>query len=487
METFGDPKDAQSRDCGEVTAKCLALALLIAGVVPSGETVWARPAEHIELLTEAQAENIAYRAYVWGMPLVEAALIRARFTQGQGAADEATPINAFKHRRTLSGPEMRVGVGPNNDTIYSSAWLDLANGPLILTSPDFGNRYYTFSINQADSSSEQSLGQRTHGGQLPPLFVHGPNWRGPVPKGMVDVPSSTRYVNVAGRVLVRSPREYHEVHSLQDKLAVIRWADWRKGSRTPALPVGQRELTQGPDGTPPELVFLHRLGSVLQDWIVRPEDKAMILEIKRIAITPAHGFDPGDLGGKQLSALARGVARSREDVRLASLRLGVERNGWTTNYLGPRFGSDYLLRAAVAKDQIFVAVPEEAVYPIGRVDAEGRKLDGEYRYRIRFAPGQVPPVDAFWSITAYDDAGFMIPNAANRYSVGDRTHGMVKDADGSVTIEISAAAPADGRQGNWLPVTADAPFYLMMRLYRPRGTVLDQTWVPPAIERVEPQ
>ncbi|MCY1669666.1 DUF1214 domain-containing protein [Novosphingobium sp. SL115] len=437
-------------------------------------------------MNEAAIEEAAYRGYVWGMPLVEAALIRKRFTQGQSAKDTDTPINAFKHRRMLSGPEMRAGVGPNNYTIYSSAWLDLADGPLIVTAPDFGNRYYAFSINLADSSSDQSLGQRTHGGQLPPLFVHGPGWRGPIPRGMVDVPVSTRYVGVAGRILVRSPAEYPEVHALQDRLAVVRWADWRKGKRIAASATPQRELAQGSVGTPPDLAFFHQLGAILQDWIVRPQDKAAIAALEPLGISRKSGFQPNGLSAGQLSALARGYARAKEDVRLASLRLGVERNGWTTNDLGPRFGSDNMLRAAVAKDQIFVAVPEEAIYPIARVDAAGCKLDGSHRYRIRFAAGELPPVDAFWSITAYDDTGFMIANNANRYSVGDRTGGLVMDRDGSVTIELAATPPPPERaSANWLPVAADAPFYLMMRLYRPQPSVLDRTWVPPAIERID--
>lgn len=437
-----------------------------------------------EAADAAAVEALARRAYIWGMPLVEAARIRERFTVQQGAGDvPPTPMNQFKHRRKLAGPEMRVGVGPNNDTIYSLAWVDLADGPLVVTAPDFGSRYYTFSINFADSSAEQSLGQRTHGGQLPPLFVHGPGYRGATPVGMVDVPSPTRYVNIAGRFLVRSAEEYAEVNALQDQLAIFRWSDWRVGRKVPAPESIARPLSRGPEGAPPALAFFHELGAVLQDWVVRPEERAIVNDLRRIGITARSGFRSEELTAARRAALVRGFEKAREDVRAASLHLGVERNGWTINYRGPRFGQDYLLRAAVAKDQIFVAVPEEAVYPIGRVDAQGQRLDGSHRYRIRFAPDALPPVDAFWSITAYDDTGFMIPNAIARYSVGDRTADLVKDADGGITIELSATPPASGG-GNWLPVAPDAPFYLMMRLYRPRGDVLQQRWIPPAIERV---
>lgn len=433
----------------------------------------------------AAIEALVQRAYIWGMPLVEAALIRERFTLQQAPGDAApTPINRFKHRRTLAGPEMRVGVGPNNDTIYSLAWVDLANGPLVITTPNFGDRYYTFSINFADSSAEQSLGQRTHGSQLPPLFLHGPGYHGPIPAGMFDVPSPTRYVNVAGRFLVRSPAEYPQVNALQDQLAVIRWFDWRNGRRVQAPSPAPRPLSRGPAGTSQALVFFYQLGSVLQDWIVRPDERQIVDDLRRIELTSGHGFRPDRLTAAQIAAIGSGFDKGREMVRQASLHLGIEHNGWTTNYRGPRFGTDYLLRAAVAKDQIYVAVPEEAVYPIGRVDSDGRALDGSHRYRIRFEPGTLPPVDAFWSVTAYDDTGFMIPNPIHRYSVGDRTAELVKDKDGGITIELSAEPPVDGEAVNWLPVSADAPFYLMMRLYRPKDAVLSQRWTPPSITRV---
>lgn len=469
-------------------AKHSVIAALLATVLtPLPSPVLARTGPQVEApdADYAAIEALAERAYVWGMPLVEAALIRERFTVAQTPGDvSATPINQFKHRRMLSGPEMRVGVGANNDTIYSLAWVDLADGPLIVSAPNFGNRYYTFSINFADSSAEQSLGQRTHGGQLPPLFIHGPGYRGKVPAGMVNVPSPTRYVNIAGRILVRSPAEYAEVHALQDKLAIHRWSDWRKGLYVPASAAPPRPLSRGPEGTPLTLAFYYQLGSVLQDWIIRPQEQAIVAELKHLGLTPKHGFRPERLSAGTIAAIARGHAKAKEEVQQASLRLGVECNGWTTNYRGPRFGTDYLLRAAVAKDQIYVAVPEEAVYPIARLDADGRKLDGSHRYRIRFAPDQLPPVDAFWSITAYDDTGFMIPNPARRYSVGDRTDGLLSGSDGSVTIELSATPAPEGSALNWLPVAPDAPFYLMMRLYRPTSAVLSQYWLPPAIERV---
>ncbi|MFO1376886.1 MAG: DUF1254 domain-containing protein [Steroidobacteraceae bacterium] len=428
------------------------------------------------------ARRLAARAYVWGYPLVEAARIRFRFT-GRGPGELGTPLNRFTHTRRLAGPEYRVGVGPNNDTIYSIAWVDLASGPFVLETPDFGQRYYTFSFNFSDSAAEESLGSRTHGGQLPPLFIQGPGQSEPVPAGMLGVRSTTRYLNIAGRILVQGPDEYPEVHALQDAIRLRPWSAYRAGQATPAEGPLQRALVDPLAPQHGDLAFLEMLGNVLKDWALEPEDAALVATFRGIGLTPQAGFEPSKLGRALRAEVLRGLEDGRKAVLARSLDLGIERNGWTTNLRGPRFGRDFLLRAAVAKDQIYVAIPEEAVYPIGRVDRERRPLDGRHRYRIRIPANDQPPVDAFWSITAYDDAGYMVENPIQRYSIGDRTRGLVRAPDGSIEILLQHDAPPAGSTGNWLPVPA-ARFYLMMRLYVPRQTALDGRWAPPAIEKI---
>ena len=423
---------------------------------------------------DRQIEQAARDAYVWGMPLVEAGLVRMRWAQGGGGAGPVA-LNGFRHRRQLAGPEMRSGVGPNNDTIYSTAWIDLADGPLVLSAPDFGARYYTFSINFADSSSRQSLGQRTHGGQLPPLFLHGPGYRGRVPHGMVDAPIPTRYANIAGRILVRGADDQPTVNALQDRIRLVRWSDWQAGRRSLAGPPSHAPADLQVAGNDEAQVFYRRLALVLRGDTALLGDGTPWYALRRL------GLPGADASARFGPALKAGYDAGKSMVAGRSLHLGKQVNGWTENLAGSRFGHDWLLRAGVAKDQIFVAVPEEAIYPVGRVDSAGRQLDGRCRYRIRFKPGQLPPVDAFWSVTAYGDDGFMIDNPQQRYSVGDRTSNLRRAPDGSVTITLSQDDPHAPAE-NWLPVGAGR-FYLMMRLYGPRQSVLGMGWVPPAIER----
>jgi len=340
-----------------------------------------------------------------------------------------------------------------------------------------------FSFNFADSAAEESLGSRTHGAKLPTLFIQGPGSDEPVPAGMLGVRSTTRYLNLAGRILVSGADEYPEVHALQDAIRLTPWSAYRAGRPAPATGPAQRPLVDPVHPAPADLAFLEMLGNVLKDWVLAPEDAPLVASFRDIGLTPEAGFDVAKLARAQRVAIARGLEDGREAVHRRSLHHGIERNGWTTNLQGPRFGRDFLLRAGVAKDQIYVAIPEEAVYPIGRVDRDGRPLDGRNRYRIRIPADDQPPVDAFWSITAYDDDGFMVANPIDRYSIGDRTRGLAPAPDGSIEILLQHEAPSAGSTGNWLPVPA-APFCLMMRLYVPRQSVLDGRWAPPAIEKL---
>lgn len=434
------------------------------------------------------AHDVALRAYVWGMPLVQAArqrLVRTgAMPQPAGPAPgvPAAPIDSFAHASQLVDPQWRTGVGPNHDTLYSLAWIDGAAGPFVLETPDFGKRYYTFQFGLADSSTEVSPGRRTHGRRLPPLFVHGPDYTGPVPRGMLRVRLATRYALIAGRFLVDGPADIPAVRRLQQQIRLRRHADWQAGRDGPPSPVPQRLFPNVPEGEG-DLAFLHQLGSVLQDWAVPPAERGLIADFARIGLT-ARGFDSSAFDAATRAEIRRGLADGAAAVRARSLSLGSNVNGWTINRRGARFGTDYLLRAGVAKDQIFVNLPEEALYPVGRIDSAGRPLDGRHAYRIVFPKGKLPPVGAFWSITLYDDDGFMVPNAIQRYAIGDRTPGLVRRADGALELRLQARAPEGPLGANWLPAPA-APFYLMMRLYIPGKAALDGRWQPPAIERIE--
>ena len=429
----------------------------------------------------------ACRAYVWGYPLVRAAQLRANITRPRDRADPSAasvasaPLNALGHARMLATPATRVGVAPNNDTLYTLAWLDLSAGSFTLETPDFGDRYYTFQMGQADSSTERSFGQRTHGSRLPPLFISGPGGTAQAPADMEHVRSRYRYLLVAGRILVDGAPDLPAVHRLQDQVCLrprgVRTASLPAPDRRPGAPVDEPDAEADP-----ALAFLVELGAVLAGTGVAPEDRPVLASLAPVGLTPLRGYRSDHLDADQKSAIAAGLRDGEALVRAKTHELGHKVNGWSINYRGSNFGEDHLLRAAVALDQIYIVEAEEALYPNAREDSNGDVLDGRHCYRIRFASGALPPVGAFWSITLYYAKGFMVPNPIDRWSIGDRTPGLVFDDDGALEILVQHAAPQQGR-GNWLPAPAE-PFMLLMRLYCPLPRASSGQWVPPPVERL---
>jgi hypothetical protein len=307
---------------------------------------------------------------------------------------------------------------------------------------------------------------------------------------MVAVSSSTRYFMVAGRILVQpdDPRDLEAVHELQERIRVRPWSRYAGGDAS--FPNGsrpQRLLGEDDQTVEPELRFLHQLGNVLED-VPPVAERALAASFGAIGLTPGRGFEPAALSAGVKAEVARGLERGAELVEQRSLNLGTNVNGWTTNYVGPRFGDDYLLRSAVAKDQIYVTVPEEALYPVAAVDAGGEPLDGAHAYRITFSPGGLPPVDAFWSVTMYDADYFFVANPINRYSISARQD-LKTNPDGSSGLYIQKDSPGAAKESNWLPAP-DGPIYLVMRLYWPKETppsILppgEGTWKPPGVKRV---
>ena len=441
----------------------------------------------------ADAYTIAVRAFVWGFPLVQMARIRLYGTRPDNPfaqrppTSTGAPLNRWGHQSQPADPTFRAGVGPSVDLLYSSLRLDLASGPFVLEFPDCGPDYYTVQIAFADSSAEHSLGRRTHGSQVPNLFIRGPGSDARAPAGAIDVASPTRYCLLPARFLfdLDKPGDLARVHRLQAHLRVRTLSDFVGGrDRLPVVPP-QRSLAPQHDALPHGFDYLRELGSVLQDWIVQPRDRELIKQFSRIGLSTTSGFQPERMTPAEWTAVERGLGDGAEIVRRKSLSLGTQHNGWTINYLGPRFGEDRLLRAGVAKDQIVVTVPEEALYPLCRQDVDGAPLNGSNSYSLRFSADYLPPAEAFWSVTLYGDDGFLVANPIDRYSISDRTGGLVRGRDGSIDLTISRLPPRD-QSTNWLPA-APAAFYLMLRLYIPRASALNGDWLPPPVRRLPTQ
>ena len=408
----------------------------------------------------------AQQAVLATLPLFEMARMRAANTPRrhptQGfAGDSPTSslrwVNQFTHTRRLRSPDDKEVVTPNNDTLFTNAWLDLSAGPLVIDVPEMGERYWVLGFLDAWTNPWAYAGRRTTGGQAQRLFVHGPGWTGDVPAGMHRIAAPTHDVWIIGRILADAdPADLARVHALQDRFAIRRM-----------------------DGSP----ALSRIDSLLDNRETEAPDAAEYLRVLQAML--ARNPSPTPL--PELPAATHTLQRALGAV-YASLREVPQASelggGWTTAVsVRTSFGDDFETRARVARNWIGTLGVDEAMYIMAEVDEQGDPLTGARRYTLRFPPGAGPQVGAFWSITLYRRSDcLLVPNAIDRHSIGDRTPGLRADRDGGLSIAIQADDP--GPDSNWLPAPAGEGFYLTLRLYQPSRAHLEATFDYPPVRRV---
>ena len=229
--------------------------------------------------------------------------------------------------------------------------------------------------------------------------------------------------------------------------------------------------------------FFGRLADLLTDNPPTEDDKAMVEKLAKIGIVAGKSFDATKLDRAAAKGLERGAAAGRDSIFAGAKKpQGKMVNGWDMMMNIGRYGTNYPFRAVVALVGLGANLPEDAIYPHAKVDSDGKPLSGANRYTIHFAKGQLPPVGAFWSITMYNSKQFFVDNPINRYAIGDRDKLKFND-DGSLTLYFQHESPGKDKESNWLPAPKDS-FNLFMRLYWPKPAIIEGTWKPPTVERV---
>ncbi|VWX61845.1 conserved hypothetical protein [Burkholderiales bacterium 8X] len=406
-------------------------------------------------------------AVIQTLPLFEMMRMRAATTARRhptlGFASEQRDstlrwVNQFTHTHRRLGPEDREVVSPNNDTVYSNAWLDLADGPVLIESPEMGDRYWTLGLLDAWTNPFEYVGRRTSGNRPQRTLVHGPGWQGSVPDDVTRVIAAPGMdVWIIGRVLVESEADVEVVRGLQTQLRLRRLDGSDAASR----------LDTRLDARDSSVPSAHLYRATVDEALERDPPSAgdslrWPQEVERLADAVPHVYE--DL-------------RSREQPH----DLG---GGWAIPVrVRTHWHQDYLTRARVARNLIGALGIEEAMYPTAEVDAEGRPLNGSHAYELRFAPGAGPQVGAFWSLTMYRRSDcLLVANPIGRHSIGDRTPGLRHEPDGSLSIRLQADDP--GSDQNWLPSPPGEQFYVVLRLYQPQAIHLEDRFAYPPLRRV---
>ncbi len=415
-------------------------------------------------------------AEVWGLPLVIVSQLRDLLAC-------QIRVNVLENATTLAGPMTEISTSvadPNDDTLYSTAFLDLRAGPQLLRVPAVSRRYVNFQLLDMYTNTIADVGVLTGGGNGGTYAFIGPGWHGTLPKGVVGIDVPTPDAWLLGRTQVKGPADLLAAVDLEAQYSLTSLSGHGSGT------IGGPTTLSCPAPALPSSTSLEFLGDLEKDMVADPPAAADGPVVQAMA---AAGIGPGQTPG---ATSASNAAAYLQALGLgASLVAGATDGGSTTIWTGyargavvGSYGTDYLERAVLAKETLGTQVPAQAVYFTAGDAQSGTTTDplvGTHGYEIRFPAGELPPhgSEGFWSITLYNAAGSLVANSIGRYSIGDETRGLVRGANGSLTIVVSASRPAQPDL-NWLPAPAGA-FSLVLRVYDPTPRVLDGSWSPPVI------
>jgi hypothetical protein len=433
-------------------------------------------------LTEEQAYKLGVQAYVYAYPLVLMGLTKRVMT------NRGLPLNRFFHAQAFPTPEAKTIIRPNVDTLYSTAWLDLSEGPVILSVPDTGGRYYLVQLLDAWTETFASPGARTTGTKAGDFAIVGPGWKGRLPEGAREIRSPTNVVWALGRTQTNGASDYENVRQIQRGFKLTRLSDWGRPATSPSA--SPRDPSVDINTPPPQQVarmdartFLKAFADALKANAPHAADAPLLAELKLIGIEAGKDFDATGLAPDVSKGLERAIKDAPKQIAAGFAERRTVSNGWAYSTKIGRYGTAYVDRAAIAMFGLGALEPEDAVYGFGDVDSAGRSLNGGSHYVLHFDMGALPPVRAFWSVTLYGPDGFFVGNPINRYAIGDRDK-LAFNQDGSLDIYIQRERPEAGKESNWLPAP-EGEFNLAMRLYWPKPDVMSGAWKPPAVRRLQ--
>jgi hypothetical protein len=438
-------------------------------------------------ISPEDAREIAEDAYIYFYPLVTMDVTRKVLTSVEaGKVPGRGPMNEFHHIRTFPTADMKDVVRPNFDTLYSTAWLDLTNGPVLISAPDTQGRYYLLPMLDMWTDVFASPGKRTTGTTATQYVVAPADWKGNLPAGVERIDAPTPYVWIIGRTQTNGAQDFASVNSIQNGFKIT-------PLETPAQEPGSNAATNTPniDTMTPPLDQVNRMPAV--DYfryavelmkLHKPHitDQTLLFRLEKIGIVPGKSLEINN--PLIQDALVQGAADGLKEMQERVNDIAEPVNGWQMNRetMGV-YGNSYLKRAIVSMIGLGANLPEDAVYPLLISDADGQPVNGQHRYVLHFNKDELPPVDAFWSVTMYDEQGYQVPNPINRFALGDRDP-LRYNADGSLDIYIQRESPGPEWESNWLPA-AEGTMAITMRLYAPKEAVLEGRWNPPAIRRMD--
>nr|WP_183619770.1 DUF1254 domain-containing protein [Rhizobium leguminosarum] len=438
--------------------------------------------------TAAEVRAIAKEAYVYGFPMVDSYRIQHAYFVDTKNPEYKGPWNQIVNTPRVYTPADTAIQTPNSDTPYSWLGLDLRTEPMVLTVPPIEkDRYFSVQMLDAYTFNFAYLGSRTTGNDGGSFLVAGPGWKGETPSGVKKViRSETDFIWAAYRTQLFNPDDIDNVKKVQAGYKAEPLSVFLGQTAPAAAPAVDfiKTLTPEEEKTSPE--FFNILNFILQYCPTDPSETELMARFAKIGVGAGKTIDFDKLSPEMKAAFEQGMADAWNE--LATLEKQKIDTGEVTS--GDVFGTrqylknNYLYRMAGAVLGIGGNSKQEAMYPVYAVDADGKKLDGANRYALRFAPGQLPPVNAFWSLTMYElPQSLLVANPINRYLLNSpMLPQFVKDADGGLTFYVQNESPGKDKEANWLPAPK-GPFIAFMRLYWPKEEALEGKWKHPPMTK----
>jgi hypothetical protein len=365
------------------------------------------------------------------------------------------------------------------------AWVHLGDGPMLLTVPAAARhpgRYFVLPLYDAYTENFENLGPRNCNPEGEVVVLVGPD--GTVPESLQGhrvVRCPTNLVWLICRILAGDESDWPAARALQAEIKLEPAPGTPSGRRPAAIEQWMGEPVDAmaaafENGEPAAQVaprFFTNVCHALAEAPGRVEDRGMVAWFRQGGLEPDAAFSWETLDEPVREGMIEGFAEGVNVV--AAVGSNRRPKPWVMTPSTGRYGNEFLGRARTAYLGLGALATSEAVYAASHYDAALEPLDGKRRYVMRFEADDMPPADAFWSVTLYDSDRFLYPNEIKRHAIGDRTPGLKRGADGSLEIEVSHARPAD--TANWLPAPAGR-FYLILRMYYPREGV--RSWrIPP--------
>lgn len=436
-----------------------------------------------------EARAIAKNAYIYGFPLVDSYRIQYSYFVDRGGPEYKAAWNHIYNNARVYTPSDKAVQTPNSDSPYSYIGADLRAEPLVLTVPVVEEgRYYALQFIDMYTFNFAYVGSRATGNGGGTFLLAGPGWKGEKPDGITSIiQSETEFVLVLYRTQLLKPDDIENVKKIQAGYKVQRLSEF-VGKPAPAAAKIDfpRPLTPEQQRTSPE--FFSLLSFILRFCPTHPSEKDVRASFEKLGIGAGQRFDPEALSPGFRKAVEAGMAdawNEFDNFKTQEIDTGKMTSG---DAFGTRqsLKNSYLDRMSGAVLGIYGNSKEEAIYPAYFTDIDGQKLDASTdQYSLQFGPGELPPVNAFWSLTLYElPSSLLSANPLNRYLINSpMLPNLKRDGDGGLTLYIQHESPGKDKVPNWLPAP-DGPFFSVLRLYWPKPEALNGRWKSPPLQRV---